>query len=232
MPSSLPSGQSSPAHYQPWTSTCLYCGSTTLQWWASPASSGSLPSLSSRSTSFSQAASWHGQRPRPRCRRPPYCPHHPPSGTHAHPFVGPSPIHAQTQRHTAHQWAPLHLPASPFAENTAPRILTNFFPAWTIWTLLFGLAVYDIFAVLAPCGPLKALVELSQERGDAIPVLPAAALPRPALSACIAITMTVAQWGIEAQWGIDREFCRSSHQLRLQGCVCAPSDDVRHALRP
>jgi hypothetical protein len=50
------------------------------------------------------------------------------------------------------------------------RILTNFFPAWTIWTLLFGLAVYDIFAVLAPCGPLKAIVELSQERGDAIPV--------------------------------------------------------------
>lgn len=49
-------------------------------------------------------------------------------------------------------------------------VLSRFFPEWTIWALLFGLAVYDIFAVLAPCGPLKALVELSEERGDSIPV--------------------------------------------------------------
>jgi len=50
------------------------------------------------------------------------------------------------------------------------RILSRFFPEWTIWALLVGLAIYDIFAVLTPWGPLKALVELSQERGDAIPV--------------------------------------------------------------
>ena len=37
--------------------------------------------------------------------------------------------------------------------------------------LLIGLSLYDIFAVLTPYGPLKALVELSQDRGDAIPGL-------------------------------------------------------------
>jgi presenilin 1 len=44
-------------------------------------------------------------------------------------------------------------------------------PSWTVWALLVALALYDLCAVLTPCGPLKALVALSQERRDPIPGL-------------------------------------------------------------
>lgn len=39
----------------------------------------------------------------------------------------------------------------------------SYFDDWTTWTLLFMLAVYDLCAVLTPCGPLKALVNLMSE---------------------------------------------------------------------
>jgi hypothetical protein len=42
---------------------------------------------------------------------------------------------------------------------------------WTGWTLLVALALYDLCAVLTPCGPLKKLVELAQEYKDPIPGL-------------------------------------------------------------
>lgn len=45
------------------------------------------------------------------------------------------------------------------------------FPEWTGWALLIALALYDLCAVLSPCGPLKALVKLAQERQDPIPGL-------------------------------------------------------------
>eukprot|EP01059_Diplonema_ambulator_P031246 TRINITY_DN5680_c0_g1_i1.p1 TRINITY_DN5680_c0_g1~~TRINITY_DN5680_c0_g1_i1.p1 ORF type:complete len:441 (+),score=82.16 TRINITY_DN5680_c0_g1_i1:397-1719(+) len=44
-------------------------------------------------------------------------------------------------------------------------------PEWTTWVLLAAIALYDVFAVLSPKGPLKALVEESQKRDQAIPGL-------------------------------------------------------------
>lgn len=44
-------------------------------------------------------------------------------------------------------------------------------PQWTVWSLLVALALYDLCAVLTPCGPLRKLVELAQERQDPIPGL-------------------------------------------------------------
>jgi presenilin 1 len=42
----------------------------------------------------------------------------------------------------------------------------DYFDDYTTWTLLFMLALYDLCAVLTPCGPLKALVNL-MSRDDA-----------------------------------------------------------------
>jgi presenilin 1 len=44
-------------------------------------------------------------------------------------------------------------------------------PEWTTWSLLGFLACYDLCAVLTPCGPLRLLVGLAQDRKDAIPAL-------------------------------------------------------------
>ena len=45
------------------------------------------------------------------------------------------------------------------------------FDEWTCWALLIMLAMYDLCAVLTPCGPLKMLVGLMQEREDPLPGL-------------------------------------------------------------
>jgi len=44
-------------------------------------------------------------------------------------------------------------------------------PPLTTWALLLLMALYDIAAVLCPGGPLKAIVELAQQRNTAIPAL-------------------------------------------------------------
>lgn len=58
--------------------------------------------------------------------------------------------------------------------------LSAIFNVWTSWALLIALALYDLFAVLTPCGPLKCLVKLlSQDDAPALPgLLYEAPLPR------------------------------------------------------
>mmetsp|Transcript_1766 Transcript_1766/g.4067 ORF Transcript_1766/g.4067 Transcript_1766/m.4067 type:complete len:687 (-) Transcript_1766:41-2101(-) len=46
----------------------------------------------------------------------------------------------------------------------------SYFDDWMAWTLLVMLALYDLFAVLSPCGPLKALAKMISEKGA--PTLP------------------------------------------------------------
>ena len=48
----------------------------------------------------------------------------------------------------------------------------SYFNAWMAWSLLIMLALYDLCAVLSPCGPLKALVkELSKDDAPSMPGL-------------------------------------------------------------
>ena len=44
------------------------------------------------------------------------------------------------------------------------------FDEYTCFSLLVALSFYDLCAVLTPCGPLKALVGLMQERNVPLPV--------------------------------------------------------------
>lgn len=49
--------------------------------------------------------------------------------------------------------------------------LLSLLPEWTTWTFMAALSIYDLCAVLSPCGPLKCLIEMAQTREEAIPAL-------------------------------------------------------------
>lgn len=44
-------------------------------------------------------------------------------------------------------------------------------PEWTTWAILVILVVWDLIAVLTPCGPLNKLVQIARVRGDPMPAL-------------------------------------------------------------
>lgn len=57
-------------------------------------------------------------------------------------------------------------------------LIITLFPPLTTWALLIVLVFWDLFAVLAPCGPLRLIVELLHKRqaedksGNSQPALP------------------------------------------------------------
>jgi len=52
-----------------------------------------------------------------------------------------------------------------------PWLLVRFLPEWTTWALLVLLALYDLCAVLTPCGPLNLLIGVAENKEHMLPGL-------------------------------------------------------------
>jgi hypothetical protein len=77
--------------------------------------------------------------------------------------------------------------------STILAVIFTRLPAWTTWAVLIAIAIYDLFAVLCPGGPLRVLVETAQQRDEPIPAL--------IYNASIIMTMAKEQSSEEAPQG-------------------------------